>query len=247
MRVSLLLALAGLAAAGPVWSAHGWVGIDLCRTYPERMPPELDARVLPDPDSAGARLLSRYCGQCHFAPGPGQHTAAEWSDLLPRMELLMEVSARFGDRSRPIEKPSGKERSLLLGYLERHALRPLANPGEAPAAYRNLCGDCHAAPDPAAYSGADWPALLARMDDHRATMRRWPADPSAQVEVARYLGVAHQALSDARTEGSAPGMQRELPPSGLPSSAGRWLALGPIFALVVLGLGRWLLHQRSRV
>ncbi len=189
MRGSLLLALAVLLAAGPVWSGHDWVGLDLCRTYPERMPPELDPRVRPDPDGTGAGLVGRYCCQCHYAPGPSQHTAAEWAEVVPRMDLLMEVTARFGDRIRPVERPSPEERGALLSYLERHALRPLAADDEAPRGYRTLCGDCHASPDPAAYPDADWPALLARMDGHRVTMRRPVADASARAEVGAYLGL----------------------------------------------------------
>jgi hypothetical protein len=244
MRVPCLLALAVLFTAGPLWAAHDWVGLDLCRTYPERMPPELAAGVLPDPDSAGAMLLGRYCGQCHFAPGPGQHTAAEWSDLVPRMDLLMDVTARFGDRSRPIEQPSGEERSVLLGYLARHALRPLAGEDEAPPAYRVLCGDCHAAPDPAAYSGADWAALLARMDGHRITMRRPVADASAQAQVAGYLGVAAAVPSASELTGPAREVGSGHAVSDAWSASGRWLALGPVFVLVLLGLTRWWLHQR---
>lgn len=244
MRVSLLLALVALLAACPLWAAHDWVGLDLCRTYPERMPPELAPGVLPDPDSAGARLLSRYCGQCHFAPGPGQHTAAEWSDLVPRMELLMDVTARFGDRSRPIERPSPEELGTLFAYLERHALRPLAGEDEAPPAYRALCGDCHAAPDPAAYTGADWPALLARMDGHRITMRRPVADASARAQVAAYLGAPAAVPSASELTGSVRVVGSGHAVSDAWSASARVLALGPVFALVLLGLVRWWLGQR---
>jgi hypothetical protein len=244
MRLSPLLALAGLLAAGPLWAAHDWVGLDLCRTYPERMPPELDPGVLPDPDGPGALLVVRYCGQCHYAPGPGQHRAEEWAEVVPRMDLLMEVTARFGDRIRHVERPSPEERGALLAYLERHALRPLAANHEAPPAYRTLCGDCHAAPDPAAYAGADWPALLARMDGHRITMRRPVADASAQAQVAAYLGVPAAVPSASERTGPAREAGSGHAVSDAWSASGRWLALGPVFVLVLLGLTRWWLHQR---
>jgi hypothetical protein len=246
MRVPCLLALAVLLAAGPVWAAHDWVGLDLCRTYPERMPPELDPGVLPDPDGLGARLVARYCGQCHFAPGPGQHKAEVWAEVVPRMDLLMEVTARFGDRSRPIERPSPEERGGLLAYLERHALHPLAADHEAPLAYHTLCGDCHAPPDPAAYAGADWPALLARMDRHRITMRRPVADASAQVQVAAYLGVPGAVPPAPALTGPARMVGQGHPTSDPWSASARLLALGPVFALVLLGLARWWLRQRRR-
>jgi hypothetical protein len=251
MRVPGPLMLVGLLAASPVWANHDWVGLDLCRTYPERMPPELDPGVLPEPEGPGARLLGRYCGQCHFAPGPGQHSAGEWAQVVPRMGLLMDVTARFGDRQRPIERPSPEERATLLAYLERHALRPLAAGDEAPPAYRTLCGDCHTAPDPTAYAGADWPTLLARMDGHRVTMLRPVADARARAQVMTYLGAMLGVPAGAML---APGPGRSTanldgaPLASAPGSAsGRWLALGPVFLLTLLGLGRWWRQQRRRV
>ena len=237
MRAAAILVslLAALSAAGPAGARHDWVGLDLCRAYPERMPPPLDPSVLADPSGPGARLLGQYCNQCHQAPGPGQHTAAEWADVLARMDLLIDVTARFGDRPRPIESPDPAERATLLAYLQGQALRPLADPTQAPPAYRALCGDCHAAPDPAAYAWANWPALLARMAGHRQVMGRTLADPVAQGQVVAYLGVPAYAHS-------------MVGPGGLSLDAewGRWLALGPIFVLTLLGLGRWWLRQGGR-
>ncbi len=209
MRVPGPLMLAVLLAVSPVWANHDWVGLDLCRTYPERMPPELDPGVLPEPEGPGARLLGRYCGQCHFAPGPGQHSAEQWAQVVPRMDLLMDVTARFGDRLRPIERPSPAELAALLAYL-------------------------------------DWPALLARMDRYRVTMLRPVADARARAQVAAYLGVPAGAPSAAELRQPA----REVPwghtASDPGSASGRWLALGPVFLLVLLGLGRWALHHRRR-
>jgi cytochrome c5 len=233
---SLAILLAALSAAGPAGANHDWIGLDLCRTYPERMPPPLDPTVLPDPTGPGARVLGQYCNQCHQAPGPGQYTADQWADVLARMALLMEVTARFGDRPHPILSPDPDERATLLAYLQGQALRALADPTQAPPAYRALCGDCHAAPDPAAYAGADWPALLARMAGHRRVMGRAPADPVAQGRVATYLGIPFDPLSVAGPGNTGVG-------AGLDAAWGRWLALGPIFALTLLGLGRWWLRH----
>ncbi len=236
MKALHLLILAGLLIAQPAGAGHDWVGIDLCRIYPERMPPELAPGVLPDADSPGARLLGRYCGQCHFAPGPGQHTAPQWAEVVPRMGLLMTVTARFAGRSRPLEQPSAAERDALLAYLQRHALRPLAQLEEAPPAYLRLCGDCHAVPDPKAYPAADWPRLLGRMAGYRATLSRGPAAPVDQAEVESYLKeVARAAVpapDSARTE--------------LPGDGGRWLALGPFCALALWGARRWYRAHRGR-
>lgn len=231
-------ALLVLATLTPAWAgaSHDWLGLDLCRTYPERMPPELDPRRLPEPEDRGAQLLVRYCGQCHHAPAPGHHTAAQWVDVTAHMQRLTEVTARFGERLRPVEVPGAEDRAALLAYLQRHALHALADPGAAPSAYRSLCEDCHAAPDPAAYPAADWPALLARMTRHRARMGRPPAEPVAEAQVRAFLG-APAAADDA-----GGGLAR--PPGE--GGHGRWLALGPFFALAGLGAGRWWLRRGGR-
>jgi hypothetical protein len=234
---ALALALLTPLVAGHVSASHDWNGMDLCHTYRERMPPALAPDRFPEPGSAGARLVARYCGQCHYAPAPGQHTAAEWPKVLERMDLLIAVTARFGRQLKPVEVPGANERGLIAEYLALHALRPLADPDAAPADYRALCGDCHAAPDPAAYRDADWPALLARMTAHRQTMARPPARHAAQVQVERYLGLASTAAAPERErEASAP----------RPAASGRWLALGPFFAVALFGIGRWWLNRPVR-
>jgi hypothetical protein len=215
--------------------------MDLCHTYRERMPPELAPSLFPAPESAGARLVAHYCGQCHFAPAPGQHIAAEWPKVLERMDLLVEVTARFGRQLKSLETPSRNERALIGEYLAAHALRPLADPGAAPADYRALCGDCHAAPDPAAYPHADWGALLARMAAHRQTMARPPARRSALAHVEQYLGLAPSR----ETAGVEPAAERDVP-AQRPVMSSRWLALGPFFALALFGAARWWLNRPSR-
>ena len=237
---ALALALLGALAVGPVSASHDWNGMDLCHTYRERMPPELAPGLFPEPGSAGAQLVARYCGQCHFAPAPGHHTATEWPKVLERMDLLIEVTARFGRQLKPLEVPSRSERALIAEYLAAHALRPLADPSAAPADYRVLCGDCHAAPDPAAYRNADWPALLARMTTHRQTMARPPVRRSAQAQVERHLGLTPASVD------VASGPEREESPAPRSRVSGRWLALGPFFAVALFGIGRWWLNRPVR-
>jgi hypothetical protein len=232
--------LACVLATTNAAASHDWNGMDLCHTYRERMPPELAPSRFPEPESAGARLVARYCGQCHFAPAPGQHTVAEWPKVIERMDLLIEVTARFGRQLKPVAAPSRNERTLLAEYLEANALRPLADPSAAPADYRALCGDCHVAPDPAAYPDADWAAVLARMTAHRQTMARPPARRSAQAQVERYLGLAPAAIEPVTEP------ENEEPPAPRSTVSGRWLALGPFFVLALFGLGRWWLSRPVR-
>ena len=53
------------------------------------MPGGQAASSLPAPDSEGAKLVSRYCTQCHAQPSPRLHTASEWEAVVSRMENNM--------------------------------------------------------------------------------------------------------------------------------------------------------------
>lgn len=229
MLFILVLALPGAQAS------HDWLGLDLCRTYPERMPPELDLALLPDSAGDEILLLGRYCTQCHFAPGPGQHTAEEWSEVVSRMDVLMKTTARFGGLVRKVEVPDQQELDALVAYLRTYALKPLPDPASTPDAYVELCGDCHAAPDPEAYPDADWSALLARMGEHRLVMNRASAVPVAEAEVWAFLGLA-----------DIPARPPDLVPPAISAGSSRWLALGPFLVLMLLGLLRWWYAARRR-
>lgn len=217
MRVWPLLVLLG---ATPAWASHDWFGVDLCRSNPERMPPELAATDLPQPDSPGARLVASHCSQCHNLPGPGHHTADEWNQVVKNMIMLSEVTARFGGRPE-LMIPEADERTRILTYLKSHALRPLPEGADAPQAYLNACGDCHAPPDPGLHNANTWVSVIARMAGHRTIMAREPLDPLTATKVLSYL-----------SENAAP-----LPRGSF--MTGRWLALTPVFVLVAFAL--WLL------
>lgn len=83
------------------------------------MPEERDGRVLPEPDSAGARHVARYCSQCHATPPPSLHTAAEWRGLAATMQRHMARS----DTPIPIcvTPLPAAEVPALLEYLQRNA------------------------------------------------------------------------------------------------------------------------------
>ena len=73
------------------------------------------AKPLPDPDSAGAKLVSSYCTQCHAAPAPTLHTAAEWTSTIDRMHLRSE------GRGTVVKTPSEPEWQAILAYMKQHA------------------------------------------------------------------------------------------------------------------------------
>ena len=74
---------------------------------------------LPAPDSRGAKLVSRYCTQCHAEPSPKLHTASEWEAVTSRMETNMQNFRRGNWRG--VEIPSNAEMKSILEYMQKFA------------------------------------------------------------------------------------------------------------------------------
>ena len=87
------------------------------RMMGDQLPPGIDAADLPDPQSQGARLMARYCTQCHDLPPPVLHTSSEWPKVFARMDRRMKMMSRMGS----ILSPTDQERTVILNYLGRHA------------------------------------------------------------------------------------------------------------------------------
>ncbi len=83
----------------------------------DNTPPGIDAADLPDPQSRGAQLITRYCTQCHDLSPPVLHISSEWPKVFARMERRMEMMSRMGS----ILSPTHQERTTILNYLRRHA------------------------------------------------------------------------------------------------------------------------------
>jgi len=71
-----------------------------------------DAR-LPDPESAGARVMRERCGGCHRVYAPSGMTFEMWQVQVARMR------ERFAQAGRPWLVP--EEERALLDYLRTHA------------------------------------------------------------------------------------------------------------------------------
>ena len=77
------------------------------------------AASLPKAESPGARLVTKYCSQCHPAPSPVLHTNAKWSAVTSRMrEHIHDVS---GSAMPALKIPSVSERDTINEYLGKHA------------------------------------------------------------------------------------------------------------------------------
>jgi len=88
------------------------------------MPPAIGPAELPEPDAAGAQLLTQYCTQCHDLPSPKQHSASGWSATVARMNMRMQWMSKNSPMN--IKAPSGDELRTLTAYLEKHASDPKA-------------------------------------------------------------------------------------------------------------------------
>ena len=146
------------------------------------LPPAFDPSQLPEPDSNGARLVLRYCVQCHNLPNPAMHHAAKWPGIVERMVLRMRGSGNMGelmkDMMAGVAAPDDADARMLLAYLRKHSQRAL-DPKRYPAvnepagrSFRLACQQCHVLPDPRRHTATEWPAVVARMQKNMEWMNR---------------------------------------------------------------------------
>jgi hypothetical protein len=83
------------------------------------MPGGESASQLPGADAQGAKLVSRYCTQCHAQPSPQLHTASEWKAVMSRMKLNMENLKKANWRG--VKIPSDAETQSIIDYLQKYA------------------------------------------------------------------------------------------------------------------------------
>jgi cytochrome c2 len=143
---------------------------------------------LPDPASAGARLLAQYCTQCHALPSPAMHGAQDWPFVTRQMWLFIdELEGELGVRS-----PSTAERVQLLNYLDAHALQVAATlpPGPGKATFVATCSRCHVLPDPRRHSPPDWPNVVMRMERNMERFRLSGVTHQMAESIVSYLQMA---------------------------------------------------------
>jgi hypothetical protein len=162
------------------------------------LPPTFEVRQLPQRDSPGAKLVIAYCVQCHNLPNPAMHHAAKWPGIVERMVLRMEGKGNLGtlmaEMMAGVKAPGAEDTKAIVAYLRRHAQKPL-DPARYPdlnrrsgEAFRVACNQCHALPDPQRYTAAQWPRVVARMQENMEWMNRvvgskpLPEEPQLRVE-----------------------------------------------------------------
>ena len=74
--------------------------------------------------------------------------------------------------------PGADETRAIVAYLQRHAQKPI-DPARYPEvnaasgeAFRLACNQCHVLPDPQRYTAAEWPRVVARMQENMEWMNR---------------------------------------------------------------------------
>lgn len=182
----LALISAALLTGGPVLGAEAptvaqarylWSQSPHGRMLERILPPSIEAAQLPEPQSAGARLTTRYCVQCHYLPNPEMHTAARWQSIIERMVWRMQGHGNLGplmkDMMAGVQAPSDAEAATLAAYLARHGQREMdrnhpALRSNAGRIYSIACSQCHALPDPQRHSAREWPGIVQRMQGHMA-------------------------------------------------------------------------------
>ena len=121
------------------------------------VPPGVKPNDLPAPGSAGAKLVARYCVQCHNLPSPLMHSAAEWPGIAERMFQRMTMCSRMSGTGMMgkmggvgmkgmmggtsgnammgmmnVKAPSAKEQEIIVAYLKEHSLKSI-QPGALPS------------------------------------------------------------------------------------------------------------------
>lgn len=161
------------------------------RMMGDMLPLGVEPEDLPEPASEGARLLSRYCSQCHAVPSPQLHTASEWRNVVDRMANRMEM---LGDHPMmSVDSPSRDELDAVVAYLMSHSMQGLSPEdlpkltGSGAEAFRQVCSGCHAVPDPGQHSAAEWPAVVERMARNMTALQRQVPEQAVLEQLVAFL------------------------------------------------------------
>jgi hypothetical protein len=184
---AITLVFAGLAAAAERGTAptspevararYLWSQSPHGKMLERILPPAIEPRELPEPQSEGARLTARYCVQCHYLPSPQMHTPDKWTTIVVRMVWRMQGKGNMGvlmkEMMDNVEAPTEPETATLTAYLRKHGQREMdsADPAlqsDAGKMFSIACTQCHALPDPRRHTRGEWPAVVSRMKEHMA-------------------------------------------------------------------------------
>ena len=167
------------------------------------LPPSIGPSELPEPRSEGARVMARYCVQCHYLPNPQMHAADRWTIIVVRMVWRMRGKGNLGavmkEMMDRVEAPGEDEVRVLTAYLRKHGQREMdpmhpALKSEAGQIFSIACTQCHGLPDPQRHTAREWPSVVERMQRHMAWANTVVGDASLRTipvldtsEIVRFL------------------------------------------------------------
>ena len=157
------------------------------------VPPRREPAVLPNADSRGAKLMGRYCAQCHGLPDPGAYSADEWPRVMERMSLRIKTLGNRRCHVLQLAVPTDQESGELLAYLRQSAFESLnAGPkvpltGEGAMAYLNFCSQCHDPPHPRQHLASEWPKVVNRMQDYAYFIGRRTISDKENAAILEFL------------------------------------------------------------
>ena len=168
----------GLFITTTAVAAESWEQSEHGRMLKRILPPGPDPAALPDAQSAGARLLERYCVQCHYLPNPSMHSPQHWPHVVERMVRRMRGEGNIGSEMKElmgdVSAPSDDEVADLVEYLRRNGQQPIDSARYADLAspegrvFANACSQCHVLPDPKSHTAKEWPEVVERMKKNLA-------------------------------------------------------------------------------
>lgn len=172
---------------------HGGMKGMMQRMMPDMLPPGIKPEDLPVPDSTGAKLLVRFCGQCHNLPSPAMHTAEQWPAIADRMFSRMSMMSGMGGMMMSVGSPTVEERQMIVAYLKANALKTIS-PDVLPAPkssgallFKDRCSRCHPLPDPKLHTASEWPKIVEKMKANMRTMNKQEITESEKKEIVNYL------------------------------------------------------------
>ena len=161
-----------------------------------RLPPGIEPEDLPGPNSRGAKLFVRYCTQCHNLPSPGMHTSEEWPEVAQRMFNRLSMMSGMREEWMGMmwmKAPSAEEQEIIVSYLKSNSLKPVA-PGSLPSpessgaiAFKGVCSQCHALPDPKLHNAQEWPGVVERMRVNMQIMGKPVITEAEKEKIVSYL------------------------------------------------------------
>ncbi|MBF0152822.1 MAG: hypothetical protein HQL64_03660 [Magnetococcales bacterium] len=151
--------------------------------------PTLKENAYKDANSPGARMVVKYCGQCHNAPGPGMHTAEEWNQIFWRMIWRMQImKVHF----KSFVAPTYGESHTMFSYLTSNALQGISAGDvilqvDGAGEFIKNCAQCHRLPSPTQHEARDWKGVVDRMSGYAKNMNKALISPQEMGKVVTFL------------------------------------------------------------